>query len=68
MKPKFRTIIINSDSDIDLSEYPNIHISGSILGMKKLYWGGDAMCIKKGYYIYNVSSNPDLYNRLAGLK
>lgn len=33
---------------------PNIHKSGSIRGMKKLYWGKDAYCVRCGSYIYKV--------------
>lgn len=46
-----------------LSTCPNIHISGSVLGMKKYYWGMDALCVECGRYIYNVSSEPDLYDK-----
>jgi hypothetical protein len=48
-------------SPIDLSEYPNFSATGSIAGMKKQYYGKGALLIKKGAYIYNVSSTPDLY-------
>lgn len=49
----------------DLSEYPNFHKSGSITGMKKLYYGKDALLVRKGDYIYNVTSNPDIYTNHA---
>jgi hypothetical protein len=38
----------------DLSNYPNFSSSGSISGMKKLYYGKNALLIKCGAYIYNV--------------
>lgn len=44
-----------------LSEFPNFHRSGSIKGMKKLYYGENALLVRKGSYIYNVSSDPDIY-------
>ena len=44
----------------DLSIYPNFHKSGSITGMKKLYYGKDALLIKSGSYIYKV--NQEVYN------
>ena len=45
-----------------ISEYPNFHKSGSISGMKKLYYGKNALLVKCGSYIYNVTSNPRIYD------
>jgi hypothetical protein len=44
---------------------PNFHKSGSIIGMKRLYYGKDALLVRCGNYIYNVSSEPSIYNELA---
>jgi hypothetical protein len=49
----------------ELSEYPNFHKSGSISGMKKLYYGKYALLVRCGEYIYNVSSNPHIYHNIA---
>lgn len=38
----------------NLSQYPNFHASGSIAGMKNLYYGKDALLVRSGAYIYNV--------------
>lgn len=38
-----------------LSEFPNFSANGSVIGMKKLYYGN---------YIYNVTSQPEIYNNL----
>jgi len=45
----------------NISDYPNFHKSGCIKGMKKIY-GKDALLVRCGNYIYNVSSNPEIYN------
>lgn len=45
----------------DLSRFPNFSITGSIRGMKDKYYGKDALLIKKGAYIYNVTSEPEIY-------
>lgn len=37
-----------------LHEFPNFHESGSVIGMKKLYYGKDALLVKCGQFIYNV--------------
>lgn len=45
--------------------FPNFDKSGSIIGMKRLYYGKDALLVRCGNYIYNVSSEPSIYNELA---
>ena len=41
--------------------FPNFHKSGSIKGMKNLYYGKDALLIKCGSYIYKVT--PEIYKQ-----
>ena len=48
-----------------VKNFPNFHKSGSIKGMKKLYYGKDALLVKCGSYIYNVSAEPSIYYELA---
>ena len=45
--------------------FPNFDKSGSIRGMKKLYYGKDALLVRCGAYIYNVSAEPSIYYELA---
>ena len=45
-----------------LSSCPNIHRSGSVKGMKDQYWGKEAKCVRCGNYIYNVDSDPEIYD------
>lgn len=46
---------------INLSEFPNFHRSGSVSGMKRLYYGMDVKLVRCGNYIYNVTSEPSIY-------
>ena len=56
-----KTITVNKKGlKHDLSLFPNFHKSGSIIGMKKLYYGKNALLIKSGNYIYKV--NEEVYN------
>lgn len=41
--------------------FPNFHKSGSIRGMKKQYYGVAALLVHCGSYIYNVTSEPNIY-------
>ena len=50
---------------IGISNFPNFHKSGSIIGMKKLYYGSDALLVRCGQWIYNVTSEPSIYWDLA---
>lgn len=50
---------------IDISRFPNFHRTGSIAGMKKLYYGKDALLVRCGSWIYNVSSEPKIYYNIA---
>lgn len=47
-----------------LDNFPNFHKSGSIRGMKKHFYGKDALLIRCGNYIYNVSSQPERYHNI----
>lgn len=49
---------------LNLSRFPNFHKSGSITGMKKLYYGKDALLVRCGDFIYNVSSEPAVYESI----
>lgn len=44
----------------NLSQYPNFSITGSITGMKKLYYGEDALLVRSGSWIYKVPQ--DVYD------
>lgn len=59
---KTKTIYVRDYSKHDLSRFPNFNKNGSIAGMKKQYYGKNALLVICGSYIYNVSSQPDIYN------
>lgn len=43
------------------NKFGNFHKSGSITGMKNKYYGKDALLVRCGSYIYNVTSEPRIY-------
>jgi len=45
--------------------FPNFSHTGSVTGMRKLYYGPAALLVRCGSWIYNVTSRPDIYTRLA---
>lgn len=48
---------------LGLSRFPNFHKSGSVKGMKKLYYGGLCLLVLCGDYYYNVSANPEIWQQ-----
>ena len=59
MKTKYLKIALGKK--IGISNFPNFSASGSIRGMKDKYYGKDALLVKCGSYIYNVSDKPVIY-------
>ena len=57
-----KTLRVGEVDPARLSECPNIHKSGSVKGMKDQYWGKEAKCVRCGDYIYNVDSDPEIYD------
>ena len=59
--PRVKTIKVNDRAAAKLSIFANFHKSGSIAGMKKQYYGKDALLVRCGQYVYNVTPQPDIY-------
>lgn len=51
--------------EVKISEFPNFSANGSIIGMKQKYYGKNALLVRCGNYIYNVTSEPKIYHDLA---
>lgn len=47
----------------DIYRFPNFHKTGSVKCMKNLYYGKDALLVRCGDYIYNVTSEPNIYEQ-----
>lgn len=55
---KVRRITKEEGKRVNISRFPNFHKSGSI---KKQYYGVAALLVRCGSYIYNVTSEPNIY-------
>lgn len=62
---KVKNMTIKEGERVNLSQFPIFSVTGSIKGMKKLYYGKDALLIRCGKWIYNVSSQPQIYNSIT---
>lgn len=59
---KVKTLTVDQGTEVGISNFPNFHKSGSIRGMKEKFYGTDALLVRCGSYIYNVTSKPCIYN------
>jgi hypothetical protein len=48
-----------------VKDFPSFSATGSIKGMKRMYYGEDALLVRCGSYIYNVTSKPEIYYNFA---
>ena len=51
---KTKSLKVADGKKLGVSNYPNFSKTGSIAGMKKLYYGENALLVRCGSYIYNV--------------
>ena len=58
---KTRTLTAQQGQQFNISDFPNFSATGSITGMRKQFYGKDALLVKCGSYIYNVSN--EIYNQ-----
>ena len=54
---------IEQGKRVGINRFPNFHRTGSIRGMKKLYYGADCLLVRCGNFIYNVTAEPHFYNQ-----
>lgn len=62
---RMKTLYTKDAERTGISRFPNFHKTGSITGMKELYYGKNALLVRCGNYIYNVSSEPEIYYNIA---
>lgn len=60
--PRVKTLNKNSYWVEKINQFPNFSATGSIKGMRNLYYGNKALLVRYKGYIYNVSSEPVIYN------
>lgn len=60
---KVKKLSVAEGAKVQIDNFPNFHKSGSVLGMKRKYYGKDALLVRCGSYVYNVSSSPEIYNQ-----
>ncbi len=61
---RVKRMTIEEGKRAGISRFPNFHKTGSVRGMKKLYYGQHCLLVRCGDYIYNVSPEPQIYNQV----
>lgn len=62
---RVRRITIQQGRRVDISRFPNFHKTGSVRGMKRLYYGTEALLVRCGNFIYDASNAPEIYHQAA---
>ena len=60
---RVKSMTIAEGKRVGIDHFPNFHRTGSVRGMKKLYYGTECLLVRCGNYIYNVTSEPQIYNQ-----
>lgn len=60
---RIRRMTFKQGKRVGISRFPNFHKTGSVRGMRKLYYGKDCLLVLCGSYIYNVSAEQDIYHQ-----
>lgn len=60
---KVKYLSVEKGRKMGIDNFPNFHKSGSIAGMKKMFYGENALLVRCGDYIYNVSRKPEIYHQ-----
>ena len=58
---RVRRLKVKDGKILNIEKYPNFSATGSIKGMKDKFYGKDALLVRCGSCIYNVTSQPDIY-------
>jgi hypothetical protein len=61
--PRVKYLHVKDAERLGLDHFPNFSITGSVVGMKKRFYGQDALLVRSGRFIYNVSSKPEIYEQ-----
>lgn len=52
---------VKDGKKLGINQFPNFSGSGSIIGMKEKFYGKNALLVRCGSYIYNVTRKPLIY-------
>ena len=62
---RYPTVTVRKEFGSLLEKFPNAGPRCNVTGMKKLYWGENALCVRCGLYVYHVDA--DTYKTCGGV-
>lgn len=62
-KMRVKYLKVKDGKKFGISNFPNFSASGSIKGMKENFYSKNALLVRCGSWIYNVSSKPAIYHQ-----
>lgn len=58
---RMKRLSVEDGQRLNISCLPNFLKSGNVKGMKKLFYGENALLVKCGDFIYNCTAEPNIY-------
>jgi len=58
---KVRKMTVEQGRRVRFDRFPNFHITGSVRGMKRLFYGENCLLVLCGQYYYDVTAEPHIY-------
>lgn len=52
--PRVKRLTVEKGKRLGIDKYPSFSASGSVTGMRNMYYGQQALLVRCGSYIYNV--------------
>ena len=59
--PRVKTLYVKDRHKYRLGDCPSFSVTGSVTGMRKMYYGDNAILVRCGQYIYKVNAYPEIY-------
>lgn len=60
--PRVKILSVADGERYNINGYPSFHRTGSIAGMRRQFYGQNALLVRCGSYIYNVTTAPHIYD------
>lgn len=61
--PRVKSMTVEEGKRVGIDRFPNFSKTGSVVTMRRRYYGNNALLVKCGSFIYNVSSEPTIYDQ-----
>lgn len=60
---KVKVLPVRDGKLVRIDRFPSFSRTGSVKGMKKLFYGENALLVRCGSWVYNVTAEPWIYHR-----